>query len=57
MTKQLFSVSDIAGIIGISKQAVNEAERKGRIEAPKYRIGLVKGWTFEQVQKIKENRK
>lgn len=53
MTEKLFSAAELSKMIKISKQAIHEAERKGRFESPAYVIGKTKGWTLEQVERIK----
>jgi len=53
MTIKLISSPELAKILDISRQAVNEAARKGWMEAPAYTIGGYKGWTAEQVERIK----
>jgi hypothetical protein len=53
-TEKLYSTLELSEILGITKQGVNKAEREGRIEAPAYSIGPYKGWTKEQVERIKD---
>ncbi|WP_369355599.1 hypothetical protein [Lysinibacillus capsici] len=52
--EKLYSTLELSEILGITKQGVNKAEREGRIEAPAYTIGPYKGWTKEQVERIKQ---
>lgn len=55
--KQLYSIAELAGILDISRQAAEKALAKGRIEPNEYVTGesdkRVKGWTEEQVKRIK----
>lgn len=53
--EKLYSTLELSEILGITKQGVNKAEREGRIEAPAYTIGPYKGWTKEQVERIKRH--
>lgn len=56
MTEKLFTTEDIASILGMTKQGINKAAREGRIEEPMFTIGPYKGWTLEQVERIKASR-
>lgn len=54
---RLYSAKDLSAMLGITKQAVHDAERKGKIQTPKYIVGTTKAWTITQVREIKEGRK
>lgn len=54
MTVKLYSTLELSKVLKVSKQAVNKAEREGRIEQPAFRIGKYKGWTEEQMKRIKK---
>ena len=53
-SKKLYSTLELSEVLGMTKQGVNKAEREGRIEKPGYRIGQYKGWSAEQVERIKK---
>lgn len=53
-TKKLYSTLELSEILGMTKQGVNKAEREGRIEKPGFMIGQFKGWSEEQVERIKK---
>ncbi|AAM26253.1 MULTISPECIES: hypothetical protein [Bacillus] len=52
-TEKLYSTADLAEELEMTKQGMNQAVKAGRIEAPAYYIGAYKGWTEEQVERIK----
>ncbi|QWH54350.1 hypothetical protein [Bacillus mycoides] len=53
-TAKLYSTAELAEILNMTKQGVNQAVKAGRIEQPAYSIGAYKGWTVEQVNKMKD---
>lgn len=52
-TKKLYSTVEVAEILNMTKQGVNQAVKAGRFEQPAYSIGAYKGWTEEQVNTMK----
>ena len=50
---KLYSAKDLSEMLYMTKQGVNKAEREGRIEKPTFIIGNAKGWTKEQVERIR----
>lgn len=63
MPKQLYSASEVAEILGISRQALDQAIDENRLERNEYVTGEAKkmrGWTSSQVVrmagKLKESR-
>jgi hypothetical protein len=54
MAKKLFKASDIADMLGISRQAVDQAIQSGRIEKNEYVTDNIRGWTPEQMLRIYE---
>lgn len=50
---KLQTMADLAKALGVTKQAVSLAVKDNRIEQPKYILGIAKGWTPEQVERIK----
>lgn len=56
MTEILYGIKDLAASLGITRQALEKADKNGKIQAPAYRIGKIKGWTATQVREIKEGR-
>lgn len=55
MARKLYKASEIAYILGISRQALDKAIKSGRIEKNKYVTDNVRGWTAEQVERIRLN--
>ncbi|EEL25456.1 hypothetical protein bcere0018_55630 [Bacillus cereus Rock1-15] len=51
-TKKLYSTVEVAEILDMTKQGVNQAVKAGRIQQPAYSIGAYKGWTEEQVREM-----
>jgi hypothetical protein len=52
--KELYSMQQLADVLGVSKQAVYLADKERRIEEADYITGgKIKGWTPEQVERIK----
>jgi DNA-binding XRE family transcriptional regulator len=55
--KKLYSTVELAEMLGISRQALNQALEEGRIEESEYMIISIKKnkrcWTAEQVERIK----
>jgi len=52
MTETLYTMVDIAKALDTSKQVVDYAFKKGRIEKPKYKTGRLNGWSKEQFERI-----
>lgn len=57
MTERLYSATELAAILHLSRQGLNYQERKGKIQPPKYIVGNTKAWTITQVREIKEAQK
>lgn len=57
MSKRLYSASQVAAILGISRQALDQAIEEKRIEKNDYVTNNVRGWTAEQVDRIRLNLK
>lgn len=55
MAKKLFKASDIAEMLRISRQAVDQAIQSGRIEKNEYVTDNIRGWTPEQMLRIYES--
>lgn len=51
-TEKLYSTVEVAEILNMTKQGVNQAVNAGRIKQPAYNIGAYKGWTEEQVKEM-----
>lgn len=52
--EKLLSISDLAEELNVSKQAVYVAVKGGRIPEAKYKLGISKAWTKEQLEQIKK---
>jgi DNA-binding GntR family transcriptional regulator len=56
--KKLYSTVELAEMLGISRQALNQALEEGRIEESEYIIKSAKKnkrcWTAEQAERIKK---
>ena len=51
MTKTLYTMVDLAKALGVSKQAIDQKFKAGRIEEPDWRTtNGINGWTKEQVE-------
>lgn len=53
MAKKLYSASELAYILGISRQALDQALEDKRIEKNDYITNNVRGWTAAQVERIR----
>lgn len=50
---RLYTSSELATTLGITKQGLHKAVKEGRIEEAEYLTGKNKGWTKEQVERIR----
>ena len=59
MPKKLYSASEVAGILGISRQALDQAIDENRLEKNEYVTGEAKkmrGWTASQIVRMAKQR-
>lgn len=52
--KKLLTMAELAEALGVTKQAVSLAVKDNRIEEPEYILGIAKGWTSEQLERIQK---
>lgn len=54
MPKKLYSASELAYILGMSRQSLDQAVQEKRIEENDYVTKNVRGWTASQVERIRK---
>lgn len=57
MPKKLYSASELAYILGMSRQSLDQAVQEKRIEENEYVTKKVRGWTAAQVDRIRKSYK